>query len=307
MLFAGSMSCCRLCPRECGIDRASGETGFCGAGNRLKIFAFGPHRGEEPPVSGRGGSGTIFFSGCTLRCMYCQNYRWSQDDEGTCHDVEDLVRMLEELHESGCHNWNLVSPTPWLPFIGEAIGVAKSNGISLPVVYNTSGFERIETLSRLSGIADIYLTDLRYAREETAALASQAQGYVGTAREALKEMWRQAGPIEKDADGAAVSGTICRILVLPGHADEAVANLEWLAENIGTDISVSVMSQYMPAYRAEHAKTWGRRISRAEYVAVTNRLAELDFAEGWTQEYDECTSGELIGFNMAAGRPKQHK
>ena len=299
-MFNGVLSRCRLCPRECGVDRASDRLGYCGAGNRPRIFRFGPHHGEEPPISGTRGSGTIFFSRCTLRCIYCQNYPWSQQGGGEDYDTDGLCGMLRQLSAQGCHNWNLVSPTPWLPWIVEAIERAKEDGIRLPVVYNTSGFEKEETLSELDGKVEIYLTDLRYADPATAANASDARNYVDIARNALKEMWRQAGPLQVDKAGIAVRGTICRVLILPGHADEAADNLRWLAGEIGPGIAVSVMSQYLPTHKAVGQMPWGRRISRAEYDMVTEALRETGLENGWTQEYRMETPDDLVGWKMEA-------
>lgn len=301
---------CRLCPRRCGVNRASGGRGFCGAGNRVEVFTCGPHHGEEPPISGTAGSGTVFFSRCTLRCIYCQNYRFSQLGEGREYDTAGLVEMLRLLREKDCHNWNFVSPTPWLPFIRDAVGELKSDGVFLPIVYNTSGFENVETIAGLDGFVNVYLTDLRYACEETARVASQFGGYAQIAREALREMWRQAGTLKLDGNGIAQSGTICRLLVLPGHAQEAVDNLKWLAANIGTEIAVSVMAQYTPAHKAVGSGDWGRGITRAEYDSVRDVVEDLGFENGWVQEFGEAPDRELVGFNMeprSTGAPGRKK
>lgn len=267
----------------------------------MEIFRYGRHDGEEPPVSGSRGSGTVFFSRCTLGCLYCQNYRWSQDGEGRVYDVAGLAAVLEGLRAQGCHNWNLVSPTPWLPWIIEARDRARRTGPDLPVVYNTSGFERVETLAALAGWVQVYLTDLRYARAESAKEGSGAAGYVAAAREALLAMWGQTGPLHCDADGVAQRGTICRLLVLPGRADEAVDNLVWLAREVGPDIPVSVMAQYTPAYRAVGLEGWGRRPTRAEYDRVVEALETLGFTAGWVQDYDMPAPDELVGYKMSPG------
>ncbi len=291
------LDCCTLCPRRCGVNRNAGDRGFCGAGGRAEVFTCGAHHGEEPPVSGTRGSGTVFFSRCTLRCIYCQNYRFSQSGEGREYETSGLAGLLRSLQVTGCHNWNFVSPTPWLPFIHDAVEQLDRDGVSLPVVYNTSGFENTGTIAGLGGLVDIYLTDLRYADEKTARAASGSGDYARLARESLLEMWRQAGPLELDDDGIAVAGTICRLLILPGHAGEAVDNLRWLADNIGTDIAVSVMAQYTPTHRAA-GDPWGRRISIGEYEAVRDAVEELGFENGWVQEFEGETSKELMGFNM---------
>jgi putative pyruvate formate lyase activating enzyme len=202
------------------------------------------------------------------------------------------------LVEAGAHNWNLVSPTPWLPWIVEALDKVAVRGVSLPVVYNTSGFESVDVLRELAGRVAVYLTDLRYAKPETAAAGSGHAGYVEAARVALEEMWRQVGPLELDGDGIARRGTICRLLVLPGLAEEAVANLEWLAATVGTGISVSVMSQYTPAFRAVGRDPWGRRPTAEEYDKVVAAVERLGFERGWVQDYESPTADELVGFKM---------
>ncbi|MBN1557319.1 MAG: radical SAM protein [Lentisphaerae bacterium] len=289
---------CTLCPRQCGVDRRAGETGFCGAGAQAEVYAYNTHHGEEPPVSARRGSGTVFFSRCTLRCLYCQNYPWSLEAEGAVCTAEGLAEILGELAAAGCHNWNLVSPTPWLPSIREAVGLARARGRSLPLVYNTSGFERTETLERYGDLADVYLTDLRYARRASARAGSGFADYVPIARAALAWMWARTGPLRLDAEGAALSGTICRLLILPGRAEEVVENLEWIAEHIGTELPVGVMSQYTPAHRAPSTPGWDRPITRAEYRTVCRAVEALGFENGWVQGYGGETPAELVGFRM---------
>jgi putative pyruvate formate lyase activating enzyme len=238
-----------------------------------------------------------------LRCLYCQNFPWSQ--AGTARseslDADGLAGVFASLARQGCHNWNLVSPTPWLPVIEAALARAKSDGTALPVVYNTSGFERVETLRRFAGLTDVYLTDLRYARDDSAREGSGAAGYVQTARRALAEMARQTGPLRLDADGLAVRGTVCRILILPGRADEAVESLGWLAESAGDAVAVSVMSQYLPAWRAPGRPGWDRRIRREEYERVREAVEAIGFLHGWIQEFGGEAPTELVGYEMKPG------
>ena len=294
------MERCGLCPRCCGTNRAAGRLGYCKAGSQVEVFRYGLHHGEEPPISGDRGSGTVFFSRCTLRCLFCQNYPWSQEGEGRVVDEAELAGILQALHEQGCHNWNLVSPTPWLPWIHAAWERVVARGVRCPVVYNTSGFERVEIVRGLERWVDVYLTDLRYARTESAAEGSGCGPYVTAARDALVEMWRQTGPLVTDRDGIAVRGTICRLLVLPGRAEEAVANLEWLAGAVGTGIPVSVMAQYTPAYQAvARGEPWSRRPTEAEYATVVEAVERLGFGEGWVQEYEAPVPDHLVGFKMS--------
>jgi putative pyruvate formate lyase activating enzyme len=296
--WTSSLARCRLCPRQCGVNRAAGERGYCQAGNQLEIYRYGLHDGEEPPISGTRGSGTVFFSRCTLRCIYCQNYPWSQAGAGRVCAAGELSTILRSLRAQGAHNWNLVSPTPWLPWIGEALEVARSVGVARPVVYNTSGFESQETLAALAGWVAVYLTDLRYATPESAGAGSGNADYVAVSRAALLEMWRQTGPLVVDERGIAERGTICRLLVLPGRASEAAANLRWLAAHVGTSIAVSVMAQYTPAHKAVAVEPWNRRVAQAEYAEVVEEAERLGFTAGWIQDYGSPAPDSLVGFKM---------
>ena len=296
------LSHCSLCPRRCGADRVGGRRGFCGAGATARVFRYGPHFGEEPPLTGVNGSGAVFFSHCTMRCLYCQNHPWSQGGKGDDISIAELTEIFRGLAEKGCHNWNLVSPTPWLPLIREATAPLFAEGIRLPFIYNTSGFESVETLEAYREFADIALCDLRYASDETARAASAAPGYVEASRAALKWFWRELGPLRVEGDDEiATRGVICRLLVLPGHPEEAVANLCWLAENVGTDIHISVMSQYTPVYRALEVPGWNRTIDEDEYELVTAAIDELGFDNGWVQEYESSRPSDLLGQEMPAG------
>ncbi|MEI7879272.1 MAG: radical SAM protein [bacterium] len=299
--FVASMTRCELCPRRCGVNRAEGQLGYCQAGGTVEVYRYGLHHGEEPPVSGVRGSGTVFFSRCTLSCLYCQNYPWSQEGQGRAVTVDEMAEMLRSLCRDGCHNWNLVSPTPWLPWIHEAWSRVVADGLSRPIVYNTSGFERVEQLRALAGWVNVYLTDLRYAQDTSAKAGSDCAGYVEAARAALLEMWSQTGPLKMDEEGVAEQGTICRLLVLPGRAAEAVANLEWLAAAVGTEIPVSVMAQYTPAYKALNEAPWDRRPTQDEYGDVVEAMERLGFSEGWIQEYETPSQDSLVGFKMSPG------
>jgi putative pyruvate formate lyase activating enzyme len=265
----------------------------------LEIYRYGPHHGEEPPVSGQRGSGTVFFSRCTLRCLYCQNYPWSQEGAGRRYDADGLAAALRELAAAGCHNWNLVSPTPWAPAIRAGLERAWALGKRLPVVYNTSGYETAATLRAVGEWVDIYLTDLRYASAAAAEEGSGAADYVETARRALQDMWRQTGPLETDAAGIARRGTICRVLILPGRAAEAVASLAWARQAIGAELPVSVMAQYTPAYKAAGAAPWNRAIDEREYAMVAEALETLGFEHGWIQEFGHPPPAGLLGCTMS--------
>lgn len=296
-----TITSCRLCPRRCGANRSAGELGWCRSGGALRVFRWGPHFGEEPPISGTRGAGTIFFSNCTLRCLYCQNWRWSQEGAGEEMDPARLAEIMLKLKADGCHNWDLVSPTPWLPFIEEARRRVAEVANLLPFVYNSSGFESPEVLDRYAGLADVALTDLRYSTPELAKAASGSAEYVGVARAALLWFCARLGPLETDDDGLARRGVICRILVLPGHAGEAIDNLRWIADNIGPELDVSLMSQYTPAWRAVGNGDWGRRLSEEEYASVTMEAERLGFESCWTQPLGAEGDGNLLGCEMPAG------
>ena len=296
------LAACRLCPRSCGVDRLAGQRGYCGAGVLPRVFRHGPHFGEEPPLSGTRGSGTVFFSHCTMRCLYCQNYPWSSQAQGEDLETPQLTAIFRRLAEQKCHNWNLVSPTPWLPQVRAALAPLFKDGIRLPILYNSSGFESPETLASFRDLADIALVDLRYAQDDTAAEVSDCAGYVAASRATLEWFWHNLGALQVGADGIAVRGVICRVLVLPGHADEAVANLHWLADRIGTAVHVSVMSQYTPVHRAQQKADWNRRITAEEYGRVTAAVETLGFDNGWVQEFEEvASSADLLGCSMPAG------
>ena len=294
---------CQLCPRLCGADRARGQTGFCQAGDAPRLFRWGPHFGEEPPICGEAGSGAVFFSRCTLKCLYCQNAPWSWRGEGRdvpVAELADILRALAVRHR--CANWNLVSPTPYLPHIRAAAAALRAEGLRLPFVWNSSGYERTETLAEYRELCDIALVDLRYANESTARAASAARGYVAAVRAAIRYLWETLGPLDSEAPGAATRGVIVRILVLPGHADEAIESLAWLAATCSNEVHVSVMSQYAPAFTALETPPFDRVVTEAEYASVTEAAADFGFEHGWIQGFgSRDPSSDLVGENMTAG------
>ena len=287
---------CRLCPRECPSVRSEGEVGFCGAGAAAKVFRWGPHFGEEPPLTGKKGSGCIFFSHCTMKCIYCQNSPWSWRGAGDETDAAGLAGIMRTLaFEDGVENINLVSPTPHLAVIREAARMAGAEGVKLPFVWNSSGYEKVSTLEEYRELCDWALFDLRYSRNETAIAASGAPGYVESARAALK--WAYAKSIS-----GGEGGLIVRLLVLPGHAGEAVENLEWIARELSPEVMVSVMSQYTPAYEALKTPPFDRKVYAEEYSRVAERAYALGFENGWVQDAAAADpSLALLGENMQSG------
>ncbi|MGN0844255.1 MAG: radical SAM protein [Kiritimatiellia bacterium] len=293
---------CRLCPRQCGVNRTAGELGRCRAGGVLRIFRWGAHHGEEPPISGTKGSGTVFFSHCPLGCIYCQNYPWTAGGAGEDISTERLAAILRSLAEIGCHNWNLVTPEPWLPWIQEAADSVRADGIRLPFVYNTSAYVRPTTAQEYRTLQDIVCADLRYASSACAKEASFAADYPDVARDYIRWCRDQVGPLECDENGIAIRGLIVRLLVLPGHPEEAVQSLRWLARTCGTGLHVSLMSQYTPAHMALRKPGWDREITEEEFAQVTDEADRLGMDTGWTQPYGTATGDdELLGKNMPAG------
>ena len=275
---------CELCPRKCGK-----RPGFCGAGFGPRVFRWGPHFGEEPPLTGTRGSGCVFFSRCTMKCLYCQNSPWSWRGEGVDKTIPELTEIFRELAvKDRVENWNLVSPTPYLPYIREAVQPLFKDGIRLPFVWNSSGYERVETLEEYQDLCDWALFDLRYSRNETALKASAAPNYVEASRAAVKWAWKN-------------KKLIVRLLVLPGHADEAIENLAWLATELSNEIPISVMSQFTPAYKALETPPFDRGVTEEEYASVTEAAADFGFENGWIQGFGAADPKlALLGENMSA-------
>ena len=285
--YASLEDCC-LCPRECGVNRLQGKQGFCRAGAEPKVASWNVHPWEEPPISGGRGSGTIFFSGCTGRCLFCQNYPISQLGVGNEIAVERLAEMMLELQGKGCHNINLVTPTHFVPQIMAALPHAIERGFRLPLVHNTSGYDTVEALKFLEGVVDIYLPDAKYADDETARRLSGFVGYVEANRAALKEMYRQVGEeLVLDDEGIARRGLIVRHLVLPGGVAGTPEVLRWLAENLSPRVHISLMDQYFPAHKAVGHPILGRKITEEEYEDALRAFDEAGLENGWRQEHDE--------------------
>ena len=294
---------CQLCPRRCQADRESGRLGFCQAGPRPRVFRWGPHFGEEPPICGDAGSGAVFFSRCTMKCLYCQNSPWSWRGEGRDLEISELTAIFRDLAvKHRCGNWNLVSPTPYLPAVRAALAPLRTEGLRLPVVFNSSGYERAETLCEYRDLCDIALVDLRYANDATALAASCAPGYTAAARAAVKHLWETLGPLDAEEPGRATRGVIVRVLVLPGHADEAIENLGWLAAECSNEVHISVMSQYAPAFEALKTPPFDRVVTEEEYEEVAEAAADFGFEHGWIQGFgSRDASSDLVGENMSAG------
>jgi putative pyruvate formate lyase activating enzyme len=276
---------CRVCPRECGVNRLRDDKiGFCRSGLNAVVASASAHHGEEPPLSGYRGSGTIFLANCNMRCVYCQNYPISQMGNGVEKTPAELACQMLWLQEQGCHNLNLVTPTHFMPQILKAWGLARERGLALPLVYNTSGYESVEALRLLDGIVDIYLPDMRYADDRVAMLYSIAPNYVEVNRAAVREMFRQVGNLVLDEHDIAKRGIIIRHLVLPGGLSGTRGVMKFLAEEISKDVHISLMSQYFPAYKANEFKELSRRTSTDEYGEACRIMAKYGLENGWVQE-----------------------
>lgn len=278
---------CNLCPHDCGVNRLRNEMGVCRSGLKAKLASANLHRGEEPPISGNRGSGTIFFSGCSLKCRFCQNFPISQFGNGAeISNLELAARMLK-LQKQRAHNINFVTPTHFLPQILAALWLAVPRGLNLPLVWNSSGYEKIDALKLLDGVVDIYLPDMKYALDSHAEEISSAPGYREINRTAVLEMFRQAGHLQLDADGIAAKGVIIRHLVLPEARGGSSETIRWIAENLGRETHFALMSQYFPAHTAAHTEGINRPLTPAEYTEAREALEKSGLENGWVQELDD--------------------
>jgi len=271
------MESCRLCPRECGVKRLEGMSGFCGSpGSTLVVASFHPHFGEEKPLVGTGGSGTIFITHCSLRCVFCQNWEISQLGRGSECALDDFAAMMLLLQEIGCHNINFVTPTHYSALILEGLVIAAENGLRLPIVYNTSGWERLEILEILDGVVDIYLPDIKYWDSDMSAkYSSGAENYPEVTKAAILEMHRQVGVAKPPKDGVMQRGLMIRHLVMPNNVSGSEKIMEWIGENLPKDTYVNIMAQYTPLFKAYDYPELSRRITSEEYIKVVEKAQEV--------------------------------
>ncbi len=278
------LSPCVLCPRECKALRLEGKTGFCKTTDQIKIASWACHRGEEPPISGTSGSGTIFSSNCTLGCIFCQNFPFSQLGNGQIMSSEKLALKFDYLCKQGVHNLNFVTPTHVIPLLLEAWLLAEDKTKQLPLVYNTSGYDSLPLLKLLDGIIDVYLPDIKYSNDLTAMDLSKAPNFVESNRAAILEMFRQAGELQLDKKGIAKKGIIIRHLVLPENLSGTRESFEWIRNQLGTTVHISLMSQYFPAHNAFSHKSISRPITEEEYSEVIQTVEDLGFTNVWAQD-----------------------
>jgi len=274
---------CNLCPRKCGVNRKLNRLGYCRAGQNLIVYSTYVHLGEEPPISGHSGSGTIFFSNCNLSCVYCQNFYFSQLGKGKSVSSEKLAELMLTLQNKGCHSINLVSPTHFIPQILQSLELAIAKGLDIPLVYNTNGYESISTLKILEGIIDIYLPDLRYSSEAVAQKYSDVNNYWKVSQLAIKEMYRQVGNL-KLQDGIARQGLIVRHLILPEGLAGTQKIMNFLFNEISPFVHVSLMHQYYPTFKANEFPPLDRPINAREYEEAKLNLIKAGIKNGWLQE-----------------------
>ena len=305
--FYRLLSPCRVCPRKCKVDRLKGEIGNCRAGlgvhpvrnsgwtpdtmrtaavsNGVKISSYHQHFGEEPPLVGRYGSGTIFFTHCNLHCVYCQNCEISQQGMGRAVSLEDLSQMMLDLQDLGCHNINWVTPTPWVPQIVKALKIARENGLNIPIVYNSGGYESVETLKLLEGIVEIYMPDIKYSDNKCAEKYSKVDDYWDIVRPALTEMHRQVGDLVVE-NGIAKKGLLIRHLILPNDIAGSKKCFEFIANELSKNTVVNVMAQYYPTHIAGRFPEISRRITTKEYLKALENLKKLGLEAGFRQTMD---------------------
>ena len=277
---------CAICPHNCGINRLNNQIGRCKSKATVKVALYSTHNFEEPCISGKKGSGTVFFSNCNMNCVFCQNYEISQQGKGKEISIEELADIFIKQQEKDVENINLVTPTSYVPQIIEAIKIARDNGLKLPIVYNTNGYEKVETLKMLDGYVDIYLPDFKYSDNELGKRLSKVDNYFEIATEALKEMYRQTGKAVFNDEGIMQRGMIIRHLVLPNHILNSRKVLKWINENMH-DVYVSVMAQYFPTYKAKEIDDINRKLTKEEYEQIENYLYRLDLENGYIQELGE--------------------
>ena len=291
------MSACTLCPRECHVNRSSGKKGFCGMDGTIYLARAALHMWEEPCISGTKGSGAVFFSGCGLRCCFCQNHDIAIGSRGLAVSVERLGEIFLELKEKGAANINLVTGAHYVPQIIEALKLARMQGMDLPVVYNSSGYEKLETLKLLEGYVDIYLPDFKYMEPNLAQKFSHAPDYVERAKAAIKEMVRQSGSCQFGEDGYIRRGTIVRHLILPGHTKNSRKVLRYLHETYGEEIYISIMNQYTPVREFGEFKELNRKVTKREYEKVLDASVEMGIQNGFIQEGETASESFIPEFD----------
>lgn len=279
---------CEVCPHRCKVNRNKNQIGRCKATSKIKLGLYSTHNFEEPCISGKKGSGTVFFSNCNFNCVYCQNYEISQQGKGKEVTIEELAEIFLKQQEKDVENINLVTPTSYVPQIIEALKIAKERGLKLPIVYNTNGYENVETIKMLNGYVDIYLPDLKYSDNELAVRLSNAPKYFEIATDAIKEMYNQVGVPIFNEDGIMQKGIMIRHLVLPNNIENSKKVLKWISEELPKEVYVSVMAQYFPTYKVkDNVYGINRKLYNEEWEEIQNEISNLGIENGFIQELGE--------------------
>ena len=290
---------CNICPHKCGVNRSNGIKGRCKCDNKIKIALASVHNYEEPCISGKNGSGTVFFSNCNLNCIYCQNYEISQLGKGKEITIEHLAQIFIKQQEKNVNNINLVTPTMYVPQIIEAIKIARKKGFNIPIIYNSNGYENVETIKKLNGYIDIYLPDLKYYSNEIAKKYSKIDNYFETAISAIKEMQKQVGNHIFNEEGIIQKGVIIRHLILPHHLLNTKNILKYVKENFDENTYISIMAQYFPTYKAKEDKLINRKLTKKEYKEIENYLYLLNLKNGYIQELGEHEEEYVPNFDLS--------
>ena len=278
---------CEICPHKCGVDRTKNEIARCKSTDKVKIALYSVHHFEEPCISGENGSGTVFFSNCNLNCIYCQNYEISQQGKGREISIEELAEIFIEQQNRNVENINLVTPTSYTLQIIEAIKIAKKKGLVIPIIYNTNGYEEVETLKLLEGYVDVYLPDLKYYDDGIGKKYSKIDNYFEIATKAIQEMYRQVGSPVLDERGMIRKGLMIRHLVLPNYIENSKKVLKWIKENIDKNVYIDIMAQYFPTYQAKNDSKLNRKLTKEEYQEIEEYVYQLDIINGYMQELGE--------------------
>lgn len=289
---------CEICPHNCKVNRLTGNTGRCKCNDKVKIALASLHYYEEPCISGENGSGTVFFSGCNLNCKFCQNYEISQLGKGIEITIEQLSDIFIKQQEKKANNINLVTPTMYVYQIIEAIKIAKTKGLNIPIIYNSNGYENVETIKKLKGYIDVYLPDFKYYYNDLAKKYSGINNYFENVTQVIQEMYKQVGSPIIDENGIIKKGLIIRHLVLPNNIENSKKVLKWLKENINKEVYISIMAQYFPCYKAKEIKELNRKLTKEEYRKVEEYVYELDIENGYMQELGEHEEEYVPNFNL---------
>ncbi|MBR1395975.1 MAG: radical SAM protein [Selenomonadaceae bacterium] len=289
---------CNLCPRRCGVDRSK-QLGLCGASDKVSIALVSLHQWEEPCLIGENGAGTIFFSHCNLKCCFCQNYEISHLGRGVEVGIDRLAEIFIEQQERGAANIELVTPTHYVPQIIEALDIAKSNGLQLPIVYNSNGYENVETLELMRGYVDIFLPDLKYFDDDIAIKYSNAPNYFDITSKAITKMLELVGNVQFDSNGQLQRGVIVRHLILPNHRHDSIKIIDWLYKNFGDAIYISLMNQYTPMFQASKYKKINRRLTTFEYNSVINHAIDIGVKNCYIQTGKTATKDFVPDFNCS--------